>query len=133
LQPQEYFSTAHICWMLLKNRTIVTEFVRTAGWVLLSRAAVNSSAQFARLRMLRREDGLSRGPDAEASFGWGTRRQAAALPDGTGLATLAGEMIGIGAERFSSVMRLRFRLGGFAILIVWRKLLYLMRSVRICA
>jgi hypothetical protein len=55
--------------MLLKNRTIVTEFVRTAGWVQLSRAAVNGIAQFARLRMLQREDGLSRGPDAEASFG----------------------------------------------------------------
>jgi hypothetical protein len=32
---------------------------------------------------------------------------------------LAEEMIGIGSERFSSVMRLRFRLGDFAILIVW--------------
>jgi len=99
----------------------------------ISGIAVNSGRQFAGLWKLRRANGSNRGADAEASFGCGRRRQAAALPDGARLATLAGEMIGIGAERFSDEMLSRFRLGDFAILIVGRKLLYLVRSVRICA
>lgn len=55
--------------MLLKIRTIVTEFVRAAGWALLSLVALNSVAQIARSQMLRGEDLFICGADAEASFG----------------------------------------------------------------
>jgi hypothetical protein len=47
LQPQKYFSAAHVCGMLLKIRTIVTEFVRTLGW-----AAHNSATSISEINTL---------------------------------------------------------------------------------